>query len=60
MKDRYQYKTAKPGADLHAIQQTEEQRGFLERHGCRAYQGYLFSKPVPIDEFEALIRRMPN
>ncbi|KXS30721.1 MAG: Uncharacterized protein AWT59_3151, partial [Candidatus Gallionella acididurans] len=36
------------------------QRDFLERHGCHAYQGYLFSEPVPVEEFEALIRRMPN
>jgi diguanylate cyclase (GGDEF)-like protein/PAS domain S-box-containing protein len=36
--------------------ENEEQRDFLERNGCRAYQGYLFSKPVPIGEFEALIR----
>jgi diguanylate cyclase (GGDEF)-like protein/PAS domain S-box-containing protein len=35
--------------------ETEAQRGFLERNGCHAYQGYLFSKPVPIEEFEALI-----
>jgi len=40
--------------------ENEEQRDFLERNGCHAYQGYLFSKPVPIEEFEALIRRMPN
>ena len=39
--------------------ENEEQRDFLERNGCHAYQGYLFSKPVPIREFEALIR-MPN
>jgi len=39
--------------------ENEEQRDFLERNGCHAYQGYLFSKPVPIKEFEALIR-MPN
>ena len=39
--------------------ETEAQRDFLERNGCHAYQGYLFSKPVPIEEFEALIR-MPN
>ncbi len=36
-----------------------EQRDFLERNGCHAYQGYLFSKPVPIEEFEALIH-VPN
>jgi two-component system CheB/CheR fusion protein len=35
--------------------ETEEQRVFLEQHGCLIYQGYLFSKPVPIDEFEALL-----
>nr|MDP2192591.1 EAL domain-containing protein [Rhodoferax sp.] len=39
--------------------ETQQQRDFLERNGCYAYQGYLFSKPVPIEEFEALIR-MPN
>ena len=40
--------------------ETEAQRNFLERNGCHAYQGYLFSKPVPIEELEGLIRRMPN
>lgn len=40
--------------------ETEAQRNFLEHNGCHAYQGYLFSKPVPIEEFEALIRHMPN
>jgi diguanylate cyclase (GGDEF)-like protein/PAS domain S-box-containing protein len=35
--------------------ETEEQRAFLEQHGCPAYQGYLFSKPVPIEEFERLV-----
>src|SRR3990167_2504535 len=39
--------------------ENEEQRDFLERNGCHAYQGYLFSKPVPIEEFEALIH-VPN
>jgi len=36
--------------------ETEEQRAFLEQHGCQLYQGYLFSKPVPIGEFEALLK----
>src|SRR5450830_1078256 len=31
-----------------------EQRHYLLDNGCMNYQGYLFSKPVPIDEFEAL------
>jgi diguanylate cyclase (GGDEF)-like protein/PAS domain S-box-containing protein len=35
--------------------ETEAQLSFLEHHGCMAYQGFLFSKPVPIDEFEALL-----
>ncbi|HSV51438.1 MAG TPA: EAL domain-containing protein [Burkholderiaceae bacterium] len=27
--------------------ETEAQRAFLARHGCNAYQGYLFSRPMP-------------
>jgi diguanylate cyclase (GGDEF)-like protein/PAS domain S-box-containing protein len=38
--------------------ETEQQRTFLERHGCHAYQGYLFGKPMPIDAFEDLLRSM--
>lgn len=34
--------------------ETETQREFLEHHGCLLYQGYLFSPPVAIEEFEAL------
>jgi diguanylate cyclase (GGDEF)-like protein/PAS domain S-box-containing protein len=36
--------------------ETEEQRAFLEHHGCLRYQGYLFSKPVPLEEFEHLLK----
>ncbi|RHW77783.1 EAL domain-containing protein [Colwellia sp. RSH04] len=32
--------------------ETEEQRDILLTEGCFHYQGYLFSKPIPIDEFE--------
>ncbi len=32
--------------------ETEEQRAFLELHGCRAIQGYLFGRPMPLAEFE--------
>jgi EAL domain-containing protein (putative c-di-GMP-specific phosphodiesterase class I) len=32
--------------------ETEEQLNFLKENGCMVYQGYLFSKPVPVDEFE--------
>ena len=30
----------------------EAQRAFLADHGCHAYQGYLFSKPMPLVDFE--------
>ena len=36
--------------------ETEEQRQRLLNKGCIHYQGYLFSKPVPIEELEALLR----
>jgi EAL domain-containing protein (putative c-di-GMP-specific phosphodiesterase class I) len=35
--------------------ETEVQRDFLDKNGCHAYQGYLFSKPVPLTEFEMLL-----
>ena len=37
--------------------ETEEQRAFLEQHGCPLCQGYLFGKPVPVEEFEALLKQ---
>jgi len=36
--------------------ETEAQREFLELRGCTQYQGYLFSKPIPIEQFEALLK----
>ena len=33
-----------------------EQRDFLARHGCRFYQGNLFSRPLPVGAFEAFLR----
>jgi diguanylate cyclase (GGDEF)-like protein len=35
--------------------ETEAQLTLLKKMGCMAYQGYFFSKPVPIEEFEALL-----
>ena len=35
--------------------ETVEQRKFLTRHGCEQIQGYLFSKPIPAQDFERLI-----
>jgi len=32
--------------------ETEDQRQCLARMGCNAFQGYLFSRPLPIDQFE--------
>ncbi|MCW8988499.1 MAG: bifunctional diguanylate cyclase/phosphodiesterase, partial [Gammaproteobacteria bacterium] len=32
--------------------ETEEQKNFLIEHGCKVFQGYLYSKPVSKDEFE--------
>ncbi|MDP3032092.1 MAG: GGDEF domain-containing phosphodiesterase, partial [Rhodocyclaceae bacterium] len=34
-----------------------EQRDFLANAGCHAYQGYFFSRPLPIEGFEAFARR---
>lgn len=36
--------------------ETEAQREFLDLRGCHAYQGYLFGKPVSIEQFEASLK----
>jgi diguanylate cyclase (GGDEF)-like protein/PAS domain S-box-containing protein len=35
--------------------ETEAQLELLQQYDCHAYQGYLFGKPVPIEEFELLL-----
>lgn len=35
--------------------ETEQQRDLLKTMGCDYGQGYLFSKPIPADEFEKLL-----
>ena len=35
----------------------EAQRDFLARQGCHAYQGYLFSRPLPLADFLVYVRR---
>ncbi|MGD9773253.1 bifunctional diguanylate cyclase/phosphodiesterase [Diaphorobacter sp.] len=35
--------------------ETEEQRVFLERNGCHAWQGYLLSPPLRARDFETLV-----
>ena len=36
--------------------ETEAQRELLASQGCHAFQGYLFGRPLPLDQFEALAR----
>lgn len=38
--------------------ETDQQKAFLIQHNCRNFQGYLFGKPAPIEEFEANLK--PN
>jgi hypothetical protein len=40
--------------------ETEAQRNALVKLGCHAYQGYLFSKPLPVIAFEAFARSHRN
>ncbi len=37
--------------------ETEEQLAFLKEHKCDEMQGFLFSKPVPAEEFEKILAR---
>ncbi|NTV97123.1 MAG: EAL domain-containing protein, partial [Thiobacillus sp.] len=42
---------------LHVIAEgveTTEQRDFLQRNGCTAYQGYLYARPMPAEDFNVL------
>jgi len=36
----------------------EAQLAFLNLNGCHAYQGYLFSRPLPLAEFEKFVERV--
>jgi EAL domain-containing protein (putative c-di-GMP-specific phosphodiesterase class I) len=33
--------------------ETDKQVEFLTKAGCDMFQGYYFSKPVPVEEFES-------
>jgi EAL domain-containing protein (putative c-di-GMP-specific phosphodiesterase class I) len=35
--------------------ETQAQRDFLLKNECMAYQGFLFCRPIPIDEWERLL-----
>lgn len=37
--------------------ETQAQKDFLAVHGCHAYQGYFFSRPLPIAQFEAFAQK---
>ena len=37
--------------------ENEEQYKFLKEHGCDVIQGYYFSKPLPANEFEELMKK---
>ncbi|WP_412480076.1 EAL domain-containing protein [Azonexus sp. IMCC34839] len=37
--------------------ETGEQRDFLASSGCHSYQGYFFSRPLPVGEFEAFVQQ---
>ncbi|OHC90085.1 MAG: hypothetical protein A3J99_04450 [Sideroxydans sp. RIFOXYD2_FULL_59_7] len=38
--------------------ETEAQCALLRELGCKSYQGYLFGRPVPLEEFETLFCRL--
>ena len=35
--------------------ETKEQYEFLKENGCDVIQGYYFSRPLPLNEFEQLV-----
>lgn len=37
--------------------ETEEQLAVLKKHGCHHFQGYLFGRPAPLQEFEGALPR---
>lgn len=48
------------GLDLEVIAEgveTEVQRNLLINKGCTHFQGYLFGKPLPVEQFEALLHQ---
>jgi diguanylate cyclase (GGDEF)-like protein/PAS domain S-box-containing protein len=38
--------------------ETQEQCDFLKQAGCHAYQGYFFSRPLPIDSFDTFAMKV--
>ena len=49
--------------DLQAVAEgveTPEQRDWLVDAGCTQFQGYLFSRPLPVDQLERLLHEQPG
>ena len=40
--------------------ETQAQLTFLKHHECKAFQGFLFSMALPLNEFERLLHRIAN
>jgi EAL domain-containing protein (putative c-di-GMP-specific phosphodiesterase class I) len=40
--------------------ETPAQCEFLDRHGCHGYQGFMFGRPAPVDEFTLLLGHAPG
>ncbi|WP_445372515.1 EAL domain-containing protein [Methylomonas sp. HW2-6] len=36
--------------------ETEEQLAFLKAHGCHFYQGFLFGRPLPLEQFQVRLQ----
>ena len=39
--------------------ETVDQMDFLAEHGCHAFQGYLFSRPLAVEDFQSLVVNTP-
>ena len=39
--------------------ETDEQHRVLRQYGCENFQGYLFGRSVPINEFEQALKTAP-
>jgi diguanylate cyclase (GGDEF)-like protein/PAS domain S-box-containing protein len=49
------------GMDMEVIAEgveTHAQCAFLQLHGCHAFQGFLFSRPLPLEDFVKFVQRI--